>query len=210
MNKKGRPAGNSEDARSALVAAARKKFVTKPYDKVSIRELADLAGVNSAMIKYYFQSKEGLYKAMVLEVTGQVITNIKKHLKSGDFNSVEGFFRSFFDVIKQTPEFPLLMLKELMLGQGICRQYFIEQMGQSHMKIFDQVYYHFKAQGKMKADIDPKLFRLSLMSLTLNPWYMRELFGIMEGVVYDDEFLENLIMHNTRLIEQGCFVGEQQ
>lgn len=167
-------------------------------------------GNNSAMIKYYFESKEGLYKAMIMEVTGQVISNIKRHLDSGDFNSVEGFFRSFVDVIKQSPEFPLLMLKEMALGQGICREYLIEQLSQNHIRIMDRVFEHFKAKGKMKAGVDRKMFRLSLMSLTLNPWYMREMMNIVDGVTYDDEFLEQLIRHNTLLIEQGCFTGAQQ
>lgn len=209
MTKKGRPAKSGDDARAALIGAARQKFVAKPYDKVSIRELAQLANVNSAMIKYYFQSKEGLYKAMILEVTGQVMTNIKAHLNSGKLNSLEDFFRSFYEMIKESPEFPLLMLKEVILGEGVCREYFIEQMGHSHTQLFDQVYHHFKQSGQMKPGIDPLLFRLSLMSMTFHPWYMRELIGMVEGVEYDDTFLEALITHNTQLIEHGCFIGAQ-
>lgn len=45
VSKKGRPQGTQDDARAALIAAAKQKFVNKPYDKVSIRELAELAGV---------------------------------------------------------------------------------------------------------------------------------------------------------------------
>ncbi len=211
MTNKGRPAQNgknADDARAALIGAARKKFVSKAYDKVSIRELAQLAGVNSAMIKYYFESKEGLYKAMVTEVTGQVIENIKLHLSSGKFDSIEEFFRSFVEMIKESPEFPLLMLKEMVLNQGVCREYFIERIGFKHMKVFDQVYHHFKDSGKLRADVDPLLFRMSLMSLTLHPWYMRELIGTMEGVQYDEAFLEKMIKHNTQLFQHGCFNEE--
>jgi AcrR family transcriptional regulator len=212
LTKKGRPAQNgknADDARAALIGAARQKFVSKAYDKVSIRELAQLAGVNSAMIKYYFESKEGLYKAMITEVTGQVMENIKLHLSSGQFDSIEDFFRSFVEMIKESPEFPLLMLKEMVLNQGVCREYFIERIGFEHMKVFDQVYYHFKDSGQLKDNVDPLLFRLSLMSLTLHPWYMRELVGMVEGVQYDDEFLEKMIKHNTQLFQYGCFKGAQ-
>lgn len=207
-SKKGRPSNqskSSDDARQQLIAAARQKFVAKPYDKVSIRELSELAGVNSAMIKYYFENKEGLYKAMILEVTGQVMTSLKQHLQGGNLNSLEDFFRSFFEVIKQSPEFPLLMLKEMILNQGVCREYFIEVMGHDHMKVFDQIYLHFKQAGKLKPDVDPLFFRLSLMNLTLHPWYMRELLGKVEGVVYDDAFIEALIQHNTQLMQYGLF-----
>jgi len=212
VNKKGRPdnADNNagSHARQLLIDAARKKFVSKSYDKVSIRELAQTAGVNSAMIKYYFHNKEGLYKAMILEVTGQVMTNFKSHLDSSDLNNLEDFFRSFVEVIKQSPEFPLLMLKEVLLGQGVCRSYFINEMGMYHLKIFDQVYDRFEQAGKLKEDIDPLFFRMSLMGLTLFPWYTRELMGEVEGTIYDDEFLEKMIKHNTCLMQSGFFKAE--
>ena len=209
MNKKGRPGKNADDARQLLIAAARKKIVSKPYDKVSIRELAQLAGVNSAMIKYYFQNKEGLYKAMIMEVTGQVMANFNHHLKSGEPDNLEDFFRSFVEVIKQSPEFPLLMLKEMVLNQGICRDYFIEQFSTKNLKVFDRIYLHFKQAGKLKADVEPLLFRLSLMGLTLFPWYMRELLAMTEGVSYDEAFLESLIKHNSDLMQFGLFLGEK-
>ncbi|MFT4926028.1 MAG: AcrR family transcriptional regulator [Phenylobacterium sp.] len=214
VSKKGRPSKPAKgqkpsvDARELLIGAARQKFISKPYDKVSIRELSQLAGVNSAMIKYYFENKEGLYKAMILEVTGQVITSIKQHLKSGSFDSLEGFFRSFVEMIKESPEFPLLMLKEMILNQGVCREYFIETMGHEHMKVFDEVYLHFKQSGQLRPNVDRLMFRMSLMSLTLHPWYMRELLGLVEGVTYDDAFLETLINHNTQLMQFGLFESQ--
>ena len=208
MNKKGRPDSSGKDARQLLIAAARKKFVSKSYDKVSIRELAQTAGVNSAMIKYYFENKEGLYKAMIMEVTGQIMSSLCEHLKSSNLDNFEDFFRSFVEVIKESPEFPLLMLKELILNQGVCRSYFIEQMGPKHLKIFDQVFLRFKQAGKLKPDVDPLLFRMSLMGLIFFPWYQRELMGIMEGVTYDDAFLEKLIKHNANLMQSGFFITD--
>lgn len=210
MNKKGRPDKATIDARELLITAARKKFVSKTYDRVSIRELAQSAGVNSAMIKYYFHNKEGLYKAMIMEVTGQVMVNFKTHLDSANLNNLEDFFRSFIEVIKQSPEFPLLMLKELILGQGVCRPYFINEMGMNHLKIFDQVYARFKQAGKLKENVDPLLFRMTLMGLILFPWYTRELAGEIEGITYDDEFLEKMIKHNTRLMQSGFFKVEDE
>ncbi len=210
MNKKGRPAKDDNNARQLLIDAARKKFVSKPYDKVSIRELAQTADVNSAMIKYYFQSKEGLYKAMVLEVTGQVMGNFKVHLASSNLNNIEDFFRSFYQVIKQSPEFPLLMLKELILNQGVCRSYFIDEMGMDHFKIIDQVYSRFKQAGKLKEDVDPLFFRMSLMGLILFPWHSRKLVEETEGITYDDEFIEKLIKHNAALMQSGFFISETE
>jgi AcrR family transcriptional regulator len=52
----------SADARARLVSAATELFVAKGYRGVSIREIADRAGSNSALISYYFSDKEGLFK----------------------------------------------------------------------------------------------------------------------------------------------------
>ncbi|BBN83663.1 TetR family transcriptional regulator [Pseudoalteromonas sp. A25] len=203
--KLGRPVKDNEQARAALIQAARHKFTKKPYDKVSIRELSDAAGVNSALIKYYFGNKLGLYKAMILEVTGQVMSNIKTHLAGNEFASISDVFRSFTKVMALSPEFPLLMLKEVILNQGVCREFFLEQIGSSHLKVIDGVYLYFASKGLIKENVDPVLFRLSLMGLLIYPWYMRELMFKMEGVEYDESFLESLIQHNTLLMTSGLF-----
>ena len=126
----------------------------------------------------------------------------------GQFDSIEGFFRSFVEVIKQSPEFPMLMLKEMILNQGVCREYFLERIGKAQVALFEKLYQHFKSLGKLREDLDPRLFRMSLMSLTIHPWHMRELLFKLEGIEYDDAFLEQLITHNTQLIQHGCFKGQ--
>ncbi|MBD1582610.1 TetR/AcrR family transcriptional regulator [Pseudoalteromonas sp. S16_S37] len=205
VKKLGRPIKHNEQARDALIQAARHKFTKKPYDKVSIRELSDAAGVNSALIKYYFGNKQGLYKAMILEVTGQVMNNIKMHLAGNEFTSISDVFRSFTKVMASSPEFPLLMLKEVILNQGVCREFFLEQIGSSHLKVIDGVYSYFASKGLLKEGVDPVLFRISLMGLMIYPWYMRELMFKMEGIEYDESFLESLIQHNTMLMTSGLF-----
>lgn len=64
--KAGRPQKNL-DVRQLLIEHARDLFVVQPYDKVSTRLIAERAGVNIAMIRYYFGSKAGLFEAMLRE-----------------------------------------------------------------------------------------------------------------------------------------------
>lgn len=58
--------GRRRDAaatRAALLSAARNRFVRLGYDRTTVRDVAADAGVNLALVKRYFGSKEGLYKA---------------------------------------------------------------------------------------------------------------------------------------------------
>ncbi len=49
--------------REALLEAARGRFLRLGYDRTTLRDVAADVGVNLALIKRYFGSKEGLFKA---------------------------------------------------------------------------------------------------------------------------------------------------
>jgi AcrR family transcriptional regulator len=49
--------------RQALLEAGRRRFVRLGYDRTTLRDVAADVGVNLALIKRYFDSKEGLFKA---------------------------------------------------------------------------------------------------------------------------------------------------
>ena len=53
------------DAREKLLAAGTRLFAEKGFAAVSIRELAQAAQTNSALISYHFGGKEGLYAAVL-------------------------------------------------------------------------------------------------------------------------------------------------
>ncbi|TVK95822.1 hypothetical protein AYJ01_03535 [Shewanella algae] len=74
----GRPKGHS-GVRDALIEAARSCFTLKGYERVSTRELARKAGVDAAMIRYYFGSKAGLFEAMVRDTIAPVLEAFKHY-----------------------------------------------------------------------------------------------------------------------------------
>jgi len=51
-------------AKERIMKAAAKMFSERGYHKVTIREIADATGINSAMIYYYFSSKEDVLKSL--------------------------------------------------------------------------------------------------------------------------------------------------
>jgi AcrR family transcriptional regulator len=53
------------DKRDHILTSAEKLFAEKGFDGTSVRDIAQLAGVNLAMISYYFGSKEKLLEALI-------------------------------------------------------------------------------------------------------------------------------------------------
>lgn len=60
------------DSREKLIEAATPLFAYKGFAAVSIRELANEAGTNSALVSYHFGGKEGLYAAVLEEQFSQL------------------------------------------------------------------------------------------------------------------------------------------
>jgi TetR/AcrR family transcriptional regulator len=53
------------DTRAAILAAARRVFAERGLDGTSVREVAEAAKVNNAMIYYHFKDKDDLYQSVL-------------------------------------------------------------------------------------------------------------------------------------------------
>ncbi len=59
---------DAERTRTAILDAARTLFSTRGFTNTGVREVAELAGVSSALVGRYFGSKEGLFRATLERV----------------------------------------------------------------------------------------------------------------------------------------------
>ncbi|MBM2614117.1 TetR family transcriptional regulator [Actinoplanes sp. LDG1-06] len=66
---------NAAATRQALLEAARDRFTRAGYEGTTLRDVAADAGVNLALIKRYFGSKEGLFKA-ALAASPRLLTDV--------------------------------------------------------------------------------------------------------------------------------------
>src|SRR6185312_11738095 len=74
----GRRPGDSGVAETIL-DVAEAEFAARGYEGTSLREITDKARVNQALVRYYFGSKEGLYRAVFLR-RGEALTRERLRL----------------------------------------------------------------------------------------------------------------------------------
>jgi AcrR family transcriptional regulator len=74
MSMKKRPAGRrpkssrgEDDTRTAILIAARRLFADRGREGTSVREVAEAAKVNNAMIYYHFKDKDDLYRSVIAD-----------------------------------------------------------------------------------------------------------------------------------------------
>jgi len=58
---------SEESAEQKIIEAARKLFTEKSFDAVKTRDIANEAGINLALLNYYFRSKEKLFEIVMQE-----------------------------------------------------------------------------------------------------------------------------------------------
>jgi len=65
---------NAAQTRQTLLDVARTRFARDGYASTTVRDIADDAGVNVALINRYFTSKEGLFEACLTNAVSEIRT----------------------------------------------------------------------------------------------------------------------------------------
>jgi len=126
-NLKGRPSDPDRQAlqKAKLIAAAEILLGEKSYPNITIREIAQRSGVNSAMISYYFTNKEGLFIALLDEMSKKHFTQMKVVAKSE--NPVKTLISTILAMLNNNNGLARLIHSELIEGRSIISQAFIER-----------------------------------------------------------------------------------
>jgi TetR/AcrR family transcriptional regulator len=108
--------GRPEQSRAAILKAAVREFAREGVAGARTDAIAQSAGVNKALLYYYFRDKEALYQAVLDEVFGGVRAAIHNAL-SQDLPPRErlaSYVRAHFDYIASNPLYPRVVLAEFL------------------------------------------------------------------------------------------------
>ena len=190
-----------DPVQARLLKAALECFLADEYHKVTTRLIAEKAGANVSMIRYYFGSKEGLYEEMIRDTLKPLLDILDGSMLS-EVRGFSDFLRLYYDTMSLRPEFPKLILKVLALNQGPGRRYILQLLERGRARGAQKVE-ELKAGGQIDATIDPDIVRMAFVSLAMTPMLLKEIFEDQMGHAMDAAFLDNLAAFNGRLIAAG-------
>src|ERR1051326_5035323 len=113
--------GEPEKTRAAIMKAALEEFAHEGAAGARTDEIARRAGVNKALLYYYFKDKEGLYAAALEEVFSGLHERVSAVLERTDLPPRERlllYARTHFDYIASAPVYPRLVQREFMRSAG--------------------------------------------------------------------------------------------
>lgn len=98
-----------------IVEAAKTVFVRKGMDGARMQEIADEAGINKALLHYYFRSKDRLFEK-VFDMLFKDIFVIFEEAITNEMSFelfLEKFIRQYLQMLKEKPYLPQFIIHEL-------------------------------------------------------------------------------------------------
>lgn len=99
-----------------IIEAARKVFMQKGYAATRTRDIAEEAGINLALLNYYFRSKEKLFHQVMIEkfhqLFGVVFPIVNNDALSLD-QKIEVLVEKYIDLLLENPDLPIFVLSEI-------------------------------------------------------------------------------------------------
>lgn len=155
-----------KDTREKLIETGEILFAKKGLTGVSIRDLTQTAGVNSALISYHFGGKEGLYAAVLekqFSLIGQLLESVDD-LQASPTEKIIKYAQSVAGVHAKMP-----FLTKFLIGEIINPSSFFEPFIQKYI----QRIYHFLTEmlregiacGEFRQDMDVNAAALALAGM---------------------------------------------
>lgn len=183
------PKGAERDVRGRLLAAGAGLCCEHGLDAFSLREVAGRAGVNQAMVRYYFKDKEGFEAALLDAGFDDFLAALPAR---AGFRETA---RAAIAALNRAPWLPLLVARTVYLSADL-RTRFLERHA-------PRLAAALGGRFRLRADIEPRFVVLSIISMLVFPQLARPVAGPILGVQYNDQFAEDFAGHLAKL-----FLGE--
>ena len=166
----------SADVREELLAAAVDLFSEQGVAGTTVAEIAKRAGVTSAMVHYYFKTKDQLLDAVVAEkLIGQFIAFVAGGLDGNGadpFALTEGLVGRIVEASDRMPWLPPLWVREVVSEGGALREKLIRRVNLEKQARFKACIAAAQKRGTVNPGINPQLLFMSVVGLTMLPLSM--------------------------------------
>ena len=166
------------DTEIIILNAAKKVFFKKGYDGARMQEIADEAGMNKALLHYYFRSKDKLFEAIFYDAFQQFIPHMAEKMFSNiSFEKkIEIFVENYLEVLIKMPQLPNFVLTEVNRNPERIAEMF-SKMGLNPMLILQLIQKEMD-EGRIRI-INPKHFLINTIALCIFPFAAKPLMKIV-------------------------------
>src|SRR4051812_48880092 len=180
-----------------IISTAERLFSTKGFDGTSVRDIADEAGVNIAMISYYFGSKEKLMEALFERRSSDIklqVENLLQNDKLDQFEKMGTLVDGYIDRVMHKQPFFKIMMCEQVINKNPVIINLIHDLKRKNTEAISTLIKDGQEKGVFKKNVDVLLLMNSLIGtitqMMLTADYYKE-YNELQNVP-DDQFLDQL------------------
>jgi TetR/AcrR family transcriptional regulator len=161
---------------TTILNAAETIFQQKGMDGARMQEIADEAGINKALLHYYYRSKQLLFEAVFKSAFSLLAPQMNKILNddSSVFDKIKNFTSNYISFVMKHPYLPNFIIQELNKNPEFAINILAENNFPNIEKFKNQI-----AEEVLKETIKPikadQLF-INILSLNIFPFIAAPLF----------------------------------
>ena len=185
------------DKQVQIIETAEKLFADKGFDGASVRDIADEAGINVAMISYYFGSKEKLLEALFIyraSGTSQVLEGMLQNKELSPLQKVNVMIDYFIEKFHTQHSFHKIMMREQVTNQRGVTSGLIQDYKKRNQLLVKQLIQEGQKTGDFSKNIDIPILMGTLIGtvshLVATQHYYREINNLQN---MPDEQFQKLI-----------------
>jgi AcrR family transcriptional regulator len=200
-----RSKADDPQARAKIAAAAEGLFAELGYEGTAVRDIAKRAGVNGAMIHYYFGSKDGLYRAILEGAASKVRALLVEASvsRASTESRLAGFVDAYAAYILSQPNLARILYREMLTGAKHLMRV-AEKYAVTNYTILRDTMREGIKRGELRA-IDAELAPISLMGMIVIFQFLRPIISIALGkTAYDEKFVNRVAAHTIDLFLNGA------
>ena len=166
-----------QNAEERILAAARKVFTTKGMAGARMQDIADKAGINKAMLHYYFRDKDKLFEVVFMNEAQKFFPKINAIFNSDAplFEKIKNFVNEYIDEMQENPYLPWFVMNEINRDPD---QFLYKIWGKDNLpkpaKFLEQIEQEI-ISGRIKK-VSPLHLLMNMISMTIFPFVGKPMF----------------------------------
>lgn len=183
----------NKDTEDKILLVAQSIFREKGFSGTKTQEIADQAGINKALLHYYFKSKRILFERVFLLSLKEVFEVLASYLNNEQslIDKTPNLVSSYLTYVSKNINLFVFVIAEVWQNQDFTQK-FVE-VAMDHVN-FDRFFTSFKqeVQAGLLRDINPVHYLINLVSLSIFPFLISPIMKTMLSTMdIDPEIILN-------------------
>lgn len=154
------------DTRSRILDAAEKLFAARGFDGVTIKEIGVEAQQNAALLYYYFDSKETLFREVLTRGVSQLIEDANRRIQASHNpdDIVAGVVAAQATMVARHASLPRLLMRTMLATHGPELIPAARQLSEQIFTRLRDAIITGQRLGQYRSDLDPTFSAISIIS----------------------------------------------